>query len=623
MPTENDIAVTRVEDMRETLREYHSEKRASQEQDDLLYNQKSEELVGDQVPSDIPIYQSSLATDVVDEVSDQLRTDEPHAIFAALNDSDREMRRKTQLEAWGAQVIVDDALGQDVDAYSQGGKDLALRGEAVIKRLHNTEVPLEPVLTDFSGRGKRDQFDKAHLKWEAEIASVSPLFPARAVDPLNCFIPPNAVNPLPYIIEHQVRRQLDMWEQYPDWKTEIAGKIWTENGQERQLTTDELNDPLREVDWLEYWSPTQYIVVVDGVEAVAKENPYGFVPYAHEYSGLGRVDQRASSSAKAASILSKIRGELMSEIILKTIMFELAQSYVFPRIIVPEGREDIVRQGMRHRGILTYDPQDPKGAQSIQWLDPIDINPAVSQFLGEAQQAIARRVNPILGGMPQQDSEFGVLEALRIGQATKGIQEITTNLNRLATVSIRQAAQMLMALDTDMTVMGTVQNGGRDIKITPALLKTYKQLSIEFEATDPVEQTRRQQAGMVLYRGNAIRRRTLQTKYLPEIVEDPAQEDVRMGTEASAAAFYSSQEFMQWAVQKHQAAQQEQMAEQQRNAAQANLMNAGGMGAPPGMGGGGGGGVEASRTSTVEALAQGGATAGERQQAAGALGEMA
>jgi len=66
------------------------------------------------------------------------------------------------------------------------------------------------------------------------------------------------------------------------------------------------------------------------------------------------------------------------------------------------------------------------------------------------------------------------------------------------------------------------------------------------------------------------------------------------------------------------------MAEQQRNAAQANLMNAGGMGAPPGMGGGGGGGggVEASRTSTVEALAQGGATAGERQQAAGALGEM-
>lgn len=623
MPTENDVAVTRVEDMRETLREYHSEKRASQEQDDLLYNQKSEELVGDQVPSDIPIYQSSLATDVVDEVSDQLRTDEPHAIFAALNDSDREMRRKTQLEAWGAQVIVDDALGQDVDAYSQGGKDLALRGEAVIKRLHNTEVPLEPVLTDFSGRGKRTKFDEAHLKWEAEIASVSPLFPARAVDPLNCFIPPNAVNPLPYIIEHQVRRQLDMWEQYPDWKTEIAGKIWTENGKERQLTTDELNDPLREVDWLEYWSPTQYIVVVDGVEAVAKENPYGFVPYAHEYSGLGRVDQRASSSAKAASILSKIRGELMSEIILKTIMFELAQSYVFPRIIVPEGREDIVRQGMRHRGILTYDPQDPKGAQSIQWLDPIDINPAVSQFLGEAQQAIARRVNPILGGMPQQDSEFGVLEALRIGQATKGIQEITTNLNRLATVSIRQAAQMLMALDTDMTVMGTVQNGGRDIKITPALLKTYKQLSIEFEATDPVEQTRRQQAGMVLYRGNAISRRTLQTKYLPEIVTDPAQEDVRMGTEASAAAFYSSPEFMQWAVQKHQAAQQEQMAEQQRNAAQANAMSAGGMGAPPGMGGGGGGpGVEASRTSTVEALAQGGATAGERQQAAGALGEM-
>ena len=599
--------------MREQLREYHAEKRGEQELDDLFYTQKSEALARENLPNDIPIYQSSLATDVVDQVSDQLRTDEPHATFNALTNSDREMTRKRQFEGWGKQVVLDDQLGQDVDAYSQAGKDLALRGEAIIKRLHNTDLPTEPVLTDFKGRGRRDAFDDAHQIWAAEMAATSPLLPARPVDPLNCFIPPNAVNPLPYIIEWQQRRQVDLWEQYPEWKTNIAKKIWMVDGKEASLSDDELKDPLREVDWLEYWSKDQYIVVVDGIEVISKENPYGFVPYSHEYSGLGRSDTRASSAAKAASILSKIRGELLSEIILKTIMFELAQNYVFPRIKVPDGRETIIAEGMRHRGILRYDPGDPQGANSIKWLDPISINPAVSAFLGEAQAAIARRVNPILGGQGNQDSEFGVLEALRIGQATKGIQEITTNLNRIATTSLRQAAQMLIALDKKMTIIGTTENGGADFTLTPAKLKAYKQLDLTFEAIDPVEQTRRQQAGIVLFRGEAITRRTLHTEFLSAIVQDPVQEEVQFGVEASSKAFYASEAFLEMAVAMHQSAQKERQARTERTGAESAIAAQAGGGESPGE--------SASRTSTVEALAGGGATAGERDNAEAALTE--
>ena len=618
MPTENELLnVERVRTMKNTLQDYHGTKRAGQELDDLYYQQDSEALARQNLPNDIPIYQSSLATDVVDQVSDQLRTDEPHVKFNALTDSDAEMKRKAKLEGWGKQVILDDQLRQDVDAYSQGGKDLALRGEAVIKRLHTTDLPEEPVLTDFKGRGRKGRFDEAHSKWEAEMAGISPLLPARAVDPLNCYIPPNAVNPLPYLIEQQERRQVDIWEDYPDWKTEIAAHVWDVDGsgnEERQLGQNELDDPLREVEWLEYWSKTQYIVLVDGITVIDKKNPYGFVPYSHEYSGLGRVDRRASSGAKAASILSKIRGELMSEIVLKTIMFELAQSYVFPRILVPEDREDAVKEGMKHRGIIPYDPADPQGPKSVQWLPPIEINPAVSGFLGEAQQAIARRVNPILGGMGQQDSEFGVLEALRIGQATKGIQEITTNLNRLATESIRQAAKMLIALDTEMTVTATADNGSRDFTVTPTVLKDYKQLTTEFDAIDPVEQTRRQQAGMVLFRGGAISKRTLHVEFLPEIVRNPVQEDTRMGVEAAEAAFFGSPEFVQWAVAKYTAIQQEKAAEADREAISTNVTS----NATPSTNGTGGpsaGGIEASRTSTAEGLAGGGATAAERDNA--------
>lgn len=611
MPTSS-ISGTNVEDMKTQLESYHGEKIGNQRYDDLFYEQNSEALAREHLPEDIEIYKSALATDVVDQVSDQLRTDEPSVIFGAITNSDKEMKRKARLEGWGKQTIIDDQFGQDIDAFSQGGKDLALRGEGIIKRLHNTNLSDEPVLSDFKGRGRRDNFKEAKQKWQAEMAATSPLLPARAIDPLTCFIPPNAVNPLPYIIEHQRRRQIDIWDDYPDWQNELAAKVWMQDGKELTVPKDELNDPLREVDWLEYWSKDRYIVIVDGIELFDKENPYGFVPYAHNYSGMGRSDARASSANKAASILSKIRGELLSEIILKTIMFELSQSYVFPRIRVPEGREDIIKSEMGHRGILTYDENNPRGPDAIQWLDPIPINPAVSGFLAEAQNAIARRVNPILSGQGNQDSEFGVLEALRIGQATKGIQEITTNLNRLATASLRQAAQMIIALDLKVTVTATAHNGGSDFVMKPVDLKTYKQLSVEFDAIDQLEQTRRQQAGMTLFRGGAITRRTYHTKYLDDVIDDAIEEETQFGVEAAEAAFYQSEQFMQWAIAHHQAELQEDQANKEREAVRGTLPNSG-------RGGGGGdaaaGGVAASQTSTVEALAGGGASAATRDEA--------
>jgi hypothetical protein len=615
VPT-SEISGTQVQDMRAQLERYHGGKRANQEYDDLFYEQNSEALAREWLPADIPIYKSALSTDVVDQVSDQLRTDEPSVIYGALTNSDREMERKSRLEGWGKQIILDDQEGQDIDAYSQAGKDLALRGESVIKRLHNTNLPKEPTLNQFKGRGKRENFREAHQKWEAEMATTSPLLPARAIDPLNIFIPPNAVNPLPYIIEHQRRRQTDIWDDYPDWQSKLAAKVWMEDGKEMTVSSDELNDPLREVDWLEYWSKTRYIVIVDGIELFDKKNPYGFVPYRHRYSGMGRTNRDSSSAAKAASILSKIRGELLSEIILKTIMFELSQGYVFPRIRVPEGREEIIRGEMGHRGILTYDPNDPKGPDSIKWLDPIPINSAVSGFLAEAQNAIARRVNPILSGQGQQDSEFGVLEALRIGQATKGIQEITTNLNRLATGIIRQAAQMVIALDLKMTVTATVENGGKNFTMKSSDLKSYKQMEVHFDAIDALEQTRQQQAGMTLYRGEAITRRTLQTKYLNDVVENVGEEEIQFGVEAASRAFYGSEQFMQWAIQHHTAQLAQQQAQKERDGVRGNLPTRAGRpqaGRP--QGDAGAGGRAAAQGSTIEALAAGGATTETREQA--------
>jgi hypothetical protein len=180
----------------------------------------------------------------------------------------------------------------------------------------------------------------------------------------------------------------------------------------------------------------------------------------------------------------------------------------------------------------------------------------------------------------------------------------------MATESVRQAAKMMIALDKSMTVYGTSDNGGRDYTMKPDDFKSYKQLEVRFEAVDPVEQTRKQQAGMVLFRGGAISRRTLQTSYLNDIVKNPVQEDARMGVEAAEAAFFGSEQFLAWAVSKYQAIQQNEGAEEQRQAVRNNSVAAASGGELSAAGAG------AGRTAEVETLAGPTANASARDGAA-------
>ena len=161
-----------------------------------------------------------------------------------------------------------------------------------------------------------------------------------------------------------------------------------------------------------------------------------------------------------------------------------------------------------------------------------------------------------------------------------------------------------------MTVYGTSDNGGRDYTMKPDDFKSYKQLEVRFEAVDPVEQTRKQQAGMVLFRGGAISRRTLQTSYLNDIVKNPVQEDARMGVEAAEAAFFGSEQFLAWAVSKYQAIQQNEGAEKERQAVRNNAIQSSGRTQAPTSG------AQTGRTAEVETLAGGGADASARDGAA-------
>ena len=547
----------------QSLRTYHNIKRGHQEHEDSLYDQDTS-WARATVPDDIPIFQSSLATDVVDQIGDQLRTDEPMVNVRATGNSEEARKLVTLLTRWALRDIRNSQERGEVDPYSQAGRDLPLRGEAVVKRMHNSDLSLKPVRTDFDSDEKHEE---AVSKWEDEMRNSWPLLPARPIDPLNIFLPPNATWPFPYIVEIQKRRQIDICEMYSEWKGAVANKKVP--SLQRKLNAKEIANPLREVELIHFWSESHHIVEADGVEIVSMKNPYGFVPYCHAYSGLGRNDTNSGSEQKAVGILRKMIGELEADVMLRTITFSLAQYYVFPRVLVPEGRAEKVAKQMRVRGILEYENRPDE----IRWLESPPVPPQVSEFLGQGHHAIARRVNPVQRGLPITPATSGVHEAIELVQSDTALGDIRNALNQIVTQSVITAARIMKALDLSANVIGGADSEERlQDRIIDAEKKHFDHpaFEVEFKAIDPVEDTRQQQAGLRLYEGRAISKRTYHEKFLTRIVDDPEEEGIQDMLEKAEEAWISSEEFRAWAVRQYMGDQQTQ-----------ELLGAEGQPAPP------------------------------------------
>lgn len=539
----------------EELKKYHSLKIEHQRHAHDMYSQDVT-WARPLVPRDIPIFATSTPTELVDQIADQIRTDEPIVNFRPYANNEKARSHRTRMRRWGEKRLEDDREHAEIDPYGQASKDLPLRGEAVIKRLHNPDVPNEPMLSDYS---TRERFEHEHDIWEHRAATLDPLLPARSIDPLDIFIPPNSAWPLPYVIEYQQRRQVDMWRGYPGWKAEqqTRNRAKFANGWRiipgmGGLSQKDMDNPAREVQWLEYWSEDWYIVEVDGITVIDKRNPYGITPYCHSYSGYGRVDHSGSSADKAVGIIDKLRGELEAEVIARSFQFAAAQYYVFKRLLVPQGRANSVADQMAAGSVIEYE-SDP---DEIQWLDSPQLSDSVNELLAQATSKINQRVNPVQRGAPGRALESGVQEAIALIQASTGITDPAYAINRLASQSLEIAARQMKALNLSVNIAaGELENDeierGMKVDAADGDFDYPDYFEVEFKAFDPVEDTRRQEAGARLRRDKSISRETYQLKYLNNVVDDPEEENIQILFEDAQEAWVSSQDFQLWAVQQH------------------------------------------------------------------------
>jgi hypothetical protein len=478
----------------EQRRSHYAGMHARMKRADRLFDQYFDGLVD--VPYEVRIFKSSTASNIVEGFRNQIRTNEPTVDFRPYGTSVMARKHAVLMQKWGYGQLRKERNMAILDPNLQLGFDMLLRGAGCKKIVVDIDSIMPPAPKKNS---------KGYEDWEFAALDKWP-FVVKTIDPLLVFPSTSTRKPLPDIIERQIRTAEDVSRDYPQWQN-----------------PDKKRNPSRKVEWLEYWSDDKYVTIADGNVVFEKENPYGFVPYIFDYSGLGKMHEDGDPMHMAVGILTHIAGELEEEVRLKTAISVQTQMHVFPPILTIEDPKKVAAEfGVGPGKVIRHPPgHEPK---YMEYPAP---NENMYRFLEVIHSNIARVNSAALSGGRESGVRFGVLQAQMIGQALTTIFPILTTLDSMATATLNMMLKEAKALEFDMAVEGTQEkvDGNSLVKHDDF---THANFDVTFEAVDPAENDRALLVGMSLRRNGDLSRRALWKKYAKHVVEDPDEEEINL-----------------------------------------------------------------------------------------------
>ena len=499
-----------------SLEPYYSAAYRAAERVDDIYEQRFERLFNFEY--DVPIHRSSTGSDIIDTFRNQMRTDEPTVRFKAAGPSRSAEEDASLMMRWGRGMLDRERARARTDPNLQCGFDLLLRGAACKKIIVDMDsLPIEP-------SGPHDT--EEHRAWQAAVADSWP-FVTRAIDPLNVFPSPGDSRPLQFVFEKQRRTAADMWAGYSGWRDLRAAT----------LDPKDRNNPARPVEWVEYWcapiysegkliEPGYYIVEADGDRIIDKINPYGFVPYIYEYSGIGRNSADNDPAHMMIGILHKKTGEIEAEVKLKTALSAQAMLHVFPTLLTVEDPKKVAKQFSVGPGRIV---QHPPGNPPV-FMEHPQPNENILRFLAEIKSSLASLHNQALLGERPEGVDFGIHQAQLTGQALTQIRHIRSTLNLIGGQTLSMMAKMAHTFNITMTVGGTAEKVEKPRLVHGGDFKHFG-FEVDFQVIDPAENDRMLLVGENMRRAGDISRRTFHRVYAPHVVEDPDEEEAAIWAE--------------------------------------------------------------------------------------------
>ena len=508
---------------------YYAQTTKKRNRADQMYRHDVSGLM--QVPEGMEVHESSTPSLMVDNLRDQIRTDEPIVTYQPTGRSQLAAEFKEVAQMWAAGVLHEVSASSLIDPVQQVVHDFLLRGAGCIKFLVDPEYMLPP--------GGDEDSDTGMFPWLV-----------KAVDPLSVFPAPGSKRTPSYVLECQTRTVLDMQMHYADhWHDPIVRR----GGKKRKPS-----DPVK---WLEFWSgptfkdgkqvdPGQYVVEADGIRIIDEPNPYAVLPYVFSYSGLGRANFDGEPSHLSEGILDSVVGELEEEIRIKTAWAHQWLFSAYPRLLTTDDPRRVRRQFMVSAGsVIKYNP-----GEKPEWMEQAPPNEAMLRFLEVITANIQRKVSPSLTERPS-GVDAGIHQALLLGQALKVISPIRRALDIMGGELLNGMARQMKALSLKMIVSGGTERQDRMVNGSDWKAFTFK---VQFEAIDPVENDRRMLAGLALRRERAdglplISRRTFMERYMGGVIENIDDEEAQLIAEAAGAQLVASGALLQSVMQEVQA----------------------------------------------------------------------
>jgi hypothetical protein len=508
---------------------YYAETTTKRSRSDKMYRHEVSGLM--QVPEGMEVHESSTPSLMVDNLRDQIRTDEPIVTYQPSGRSQSALQFKELAQMWAAGVLHEVSASALIDPIQQVVHDFLLRGAGCIKFIVDPEYMLPP--------GSNEDSDTGMFPWLV-----------KAIDPLSVFPAPGSKRTPDYILECQTRTVLDMQMHYADhWHDPIVRR----GGKKRKAS-----DPVK---WLEFWSgptfkdgymvdPGSYVVEADGIRIIDQPNPYGVLPYVYSYSGLGRSNHDGEPSHLSEGILDSVVGELEEEIRIKTAWAHQWLFSAYPRLLTTDDPRRVRRQFMVSAGsVIKYNP-----GEKPEWMEQQPPNEAMLRFLEVITANIQRKVSPSLTERPS-GVDAGIHQALLLGQALKVISPVRRALDIMGGDLLNGMAKQMAALSIKMNVQGGTER--QDRMVSGRDFKGYT-FRVQFEAIDPVENDRRMLAGLALRRERAdglplISRRTFMERYMGGVIENIDDEESQLIAEAAVAQLVASGALLQSVMQEVQA----------------------------------------------------------------------
>jgi hypothetical protein len=447
------------------------------------------------VPKGTFVHVPSTAAALVDSSRDQIRTDTPRVrvLPAGTSRTAAETALKQQLAADMFLRRLREDGDQSIPA--QIIFDFVSVGAAVAKVVYDIDkVPAAPENSD----------EESLRAWESLKENTYP-FRDEILEPRSVLIPRDESWPYSLAIEMQKRPVAQI-------KAGRFGKKFVDNSPDQ--------DPLREVDYEEVWTPQRYAVWADGVKLSDKPNPWGIVPFVWGYSGLGSHHKGDDPADAAVGMLTKVESELKAEVRLKTALEAFWQYGVWPRLITQEDPETIRKEmEMGAGGIIQW--SGPPEAEP-KFLTPPQPNPSMWMFLPEIKESIRQAtISEVLQGERPRGVDYGYLQSLLIGQARLRFGPVKHSAELFLKRLLLLKFHMLRVMDHSLSVRGYPEPVERSRRLSASDISGHIELEVELRSGSPFDDAAKLTAMWAITSGGGMS----EWVYTRDILElDPAEE---------------------------------------------------------------------------------------------------